>query len=153
MKDDSLEGLVEEVLRSQRFAVLATADDGQPHTSLMAFVTLDGPRCLVVATHRDTKKYANLKRNCKVALLIEAPEGSSRPRSSRAAVSALGTAEELTGEARSRALRAYVHLHPDLAEFAESDACALIGVKVARYQIAEGVEKIRWWSVRAATET
>jgi hypothetical protein len=59
------------LLESQRFAVLATDDHGQPFASLMAFAATEDLRHMVILTERTTRKYANLRSNPRVALLID----------------------------------------------------------------------------------
>lgn len=58
---------------SQRYAVLATDDCGQPFTSLMAFAATDDLRHLVILSDRNTRKFANLAANRRVALLVQQP--------------------------------------------------------------------------------
>ena len=60
-----------DLFRSQRFAVLATDDHGQPFPSLMAFAAAEDLRQLVILTERTTRKFANLMANGRVALLID----------------------------------------------------------------------------------
>ena len=59
------------MFRSQRYAVLATDDHGQPFTSLMAFAATEDLRQIVILTERARRKFSNLKANCRVALLID----------------------------------------------------------------------------------
>ena len=65
------EKVIQSVLDANRFAILATQDDGQPHTSLMAFTPMDGIRYLIVATYRNTLKHCNIMKNNRVAILVE----------------------------------------------------------------------------------
>ncbi len=67
----TIESEIQRVIYMERFAVLATQSDGQRHTSLMAFTTIDGICRFIVATYRDTKKYRNLLKDNRVAALID----------------------------------------------------------------------------------
>jgi nitroimidazol reductase NimA-like FMN-containing flavoprotein (pyridoxamine 5'-phosphate oxidase superfamily) len=61
--DIDIRPVLRALLESQRFAVLATEDQGQPFASLMAFAATDDLRHMVILTERTTRKYANLKSN------------------------------------------------------------------------------------------
>ena len=68
--DVEMQRVLTDLFQSQRFAVLATDDHGQPFTSLMAFVASADLQQLVVLSDRMTCKFANLAANFRVALLI-----------------------------------------------------------------------------------
>lgn len=56
-------------LESGRLAVVATTHDGTPEAAVVAFTPLADQR-LVFATHADTRKFANLQTNPRVAVVI-----------------------------------------------------------------------------------
>jgi nitroimidazol reductase NimA-like FMN-containing flavoprotein (pyridoxamine 5'-phosphate oxidase superfamily) len=68
---EELQELVESVLASQRFAVIATQSEGQPYSNLVAFAEADNLRSLLFVTSRDTKKYSNTAANRRVAVLAD----------------------------------------------------------------------------------
>ena len=73
---------IQRALAASRFAALATQEDGQPHTSLMAFTPLDGIKQLIIATYRATLKYRSLRKDGRVAVLIDGrvlAESKDRP--------------------------------------------------------------------------
>lgn len=61
----------------ESFAVLATQGSGQPYTSLIGFATTPDLTRLVFATPRQTRKYALLEKENRVALLVD--NRSSKP--------------------------------------------------------------------------
>ena len=62
---------IAELLLSQKLAVLATqSSKGSAYASLIAFAATDDLQTLVLATPKATRKYANMKNNLKVSLLI-----------------------------------------------------------------------------------
>ena len=65
-----IQQVLQQLFLSQRYAVLATDDHGQPFTSLMAFSATEDLLQLVLLTERTRRKFANLKANRRVALLI-----------------------------------------------------------------------------------
>ena len=62
---------IRDILKLNKFAVLATESGGQPHVSLIAITPFGNFRQLIFATYRNTLKYRNLSNNSKVAILIE----------------------------------------------------------------------------------
>ena len=87
------------MFRSQRYAVLATDDHGQPFTSLMAFAATEDLRQIVILTERARRKFSNLKANCRVALLIDDRKNKGTDAKDSVAVTAIGEARE-AGEQR-----------------------------------------------------
>jgi nitroimidazol reductase NimA-like FMN-containing flavoprotein (pyridoxamine 5'-phosphate oxidase superfamily) len=122
------------LLSSQRLAVLSTRSGDQPYSNLICFVASDDLKRLFFATTRSTRKYANLMREERVALLLDDRSDDAGDTFRALAVTVLGVARELkdeieTGEARA----AYVARHPHLEEFVSSPSTALLRLDVERY--------------------
>ena len=88
--DEGIQPVLRGLLRSQRYAVLATDDHGQPFASLMAFAASEDLRQIVVLTERNRRKFANLKANRRVALMIDDRENKSSDTQDSVAVTAIG---------------------------------------------------------------
>jgi len=137
------------LLASQRFAVLATDDHGQPFASLMAFAATDDLRHLVVLTERTTRKYANLKSNPRVALLIDDRENKGSDTEDCVVVTALGKAEDLGRDAGAPLLELFLARHPYLAAFAASPSCAIVRVEPSSYQLVSRFQQVVEWRIPA----
>ena len=137
------------LLQSQRFAVLATDDHGQPFTSLMAFAATEDLRHLVVLTEQTTRKYANLRSNPRVALLIDDRENKGSDTEDSVVVTAIGEAQELDRDAGAPLLGLFLARHPYLAAFADSPSCAIVRVKVSSYQLVSRFQQIVEWRISA----
>lgn len=148
-----LRNVVEAALESSRFAVLATEGAGQPHASLIAITPFGSCRQLIFATYRDTRKFSNLAINRKVAVLFEPDNADKTGLQRNHVITALGNAEEVLPEERDLALSAHLKRHPDLASFLSSDDCALIVVRVEAYQVVQGIDDVRWWTVDKLDES
>lgn len=132
---------------SQRFAVLATDEGGQPFTSLMAFAATDDLRQIVVLTERGRRKFANLKANRRVALLIDDRENKGSDTQDSVAATAIGEAEEADSATGVALLELFLARHPYLAAFAASPHCAIIRVKIGSYLLVSRFEKVLEWRV------
>jgi len=142
-----IQPLLKELFRSQRYAVLATNEYEQPFTSLMAFAAAEDLRQLVVLTERATRKFANLKANARVALLIDDRENKGSDTQDSVAVTVIGEAEEVDAEAGALLLDLYLARHPYLAEFAASPSCAIVRVKVNSYLLVSRFQKVLEWRI------
>ena len=135
---------IESVLRRNRFAVLATEGDGQPHVSLIAITPFASYRQLIFATYRNTLKYRNLSQNNKVALFIENENANIPGPNDKVALTIIGQTKEISISDREAAFREHLRWHPEMESFMQSSDCALIMVLAHSYQIVNGIEDIRW---------
>ena len=148
-----IEGTIRSVLERNRLAVLATQRDGQPHASLMAFTPIDGLRFLAFATYRDTIKYASIRRDRRVAILVEDRDSGAGHPGKRLVVTALGEAIETPDEERQRHVAAHLARHPDLLKFLSSPECEFIRVAVHAYQVTSSVDDVRWYEIGGSAAT
>mgnify|MGYP002865083008 FL=1 len=126
---------------------MATNEFEQPFTSLMAFAAAEDLRHIVVLTERATRKFANLKANCRVALLIDDRENKGSDTQDSVAVTAIGEAQEVDAEDGALLLDLYLARHPYLAEFAASPSCAIVRVKIDSYLVVSRFQKVLEWRI------
>ena len=124
---------IRELFLSQRLAVLSTRNADQPYSNLICFVASDDLRHILFATTRSTRKYANLMRDARVALLVDNRSNDPADTFRSLAVSALGVARELQGNAAAQACATYVARHPHLEDFVSSPSTALLCLDVEKY--------------------
>jgi nitroimidazol reductase NimA-like FMN-containing flavoprotein (pyridoxamine 5'-phosphate oxidase superfamily) len=130
---------------SQRYAVLATDDFGQPFTSLMAFAGTDDLRHLVILSDRNTRKFANLVANSRVALLIDDRGNKTTDTQESIAVTVLGRAFEADADNGDALAQLFLARHPGLADFAATPDCAVIRVEVSGCLLLEQFEHTIEW--------
>ena len=149
----ALRDSIQTVLNATGFAVLATENVGQPHTSLIAITPLDDGQRLVFATYRNTRKFTNLMQNQRVSVLMD---GRTRQGASGAAtgfiLSAVGRVQEINAATQPHRLRAHLQKHPELAAFTQAPDCALLEVLVEAYQVVRGIDDVTWWCAGDLTE-
>jgi general stress protein 26 len=138
-----------ELFATQRLAVLATQEEGgHPYANLMAFAVSDDLKTILLVTGRSTRKYANLRQNPHVALLIDNRSHQPSDIHEAMAVTVLGEAEEVSEAERDRLLHTYLVKHPHLEEFASSPSSALFRVDVNRYYLVRRFQHVMELHVR-----
>jgi heme iron utilization protein len=145
MPDREITKIIQELLMSQKLAVLSTQDHGQPYINLMAFAAADDLKYLFFATSRATRKYANLMADARAALLIDNRTNQEADFVNAAALTALGKVWELLGREREQALSIYLNKHPYLKDFVISPNCSLLRLKVEKYILVTRFQEIREW--------
>lgn len=104
---------IKALVRSKQHCVLATAVDGLPYCSLMAYATEKDCSRFIMVTQRQTRKFQNISRNPRVSLLIDSRE-TPKPQ----AVTIEGSGEEIIDETdREAAAGLLLSSHPGLAAF------------------------------------
>ena len=129
-------GLLKEIVKTQRFAVLSTLSNHQPYSSLVAFAASDDLQHLSFATDRRTRKYSNILENNKVALLINNSNNNQTDFTEALAVTALGTASEIFDKSNNAVMQTYLQKHQVLTEFVNRQDTAIIDVRVTDYILA-----------------
>lgn len=144
-----IQRLLRQLFHSQRYAVLATDDYGQPFTSLMAFAASEDLRQIVLLTERTRRKFANLKTNRRVALLIDNRENKVSDTQVAVAVTAIGDAEEVDRAAGAALLPLFLSRHPGLTAFAASPSCAVVTVHITSYLLVSSFEQVLEWRIES----
>jgi len=133
--------------RIRRHAALATAAEGAPYLSLVAFALAPGGSAALFATPRGSRKYRNLRANPRVSLLLDTRGEHDRDYASAEAITVVGKACVLrAGSAAWReaelALRAK---HPALASFLEAGTTALVRVEIEEAVHVAGFQRVTAW--------
>lgn len=130
---------LKELFFSQPLAVLATQDHGQPYGSLVAFAATEDLKYILFATIRSTRKYSNLSKNPRVAMVIDNRTNKEIDFETAVAVTAVGTVRELE---KDRFVDLYLSRHPHLRHFVTSPGCALLGMEVESYYIVRQFQNV-----------
>lgn len=144
---NEIEKIVFELLDSQNLAVLATSQQGQPYTSLVAFAFSADLHRLTFATTRATRKFANLRAEPRVSLLIDNRHHRSSDFREAMALTAFGRAEEVIGREKQSLIEEYLLRHPGLKEFVSAPSCALLQVAVKRYALVRRFQDVVEWDL------
>jgi len=124
---------LKKLLQSQPLAVLSTQEGGQPYASLVAFASSEDLTRLYFATIRSTRKFANILKDSRVAMLVDNRSNSPEDFQQATAVTATGRTEEVVSDHRKDVLSLYLAKHPYLESFVESPTCALCEIRIRTY--------------------
>lgn len=139
---EPLKEFLKRLFSSQRLAVLATQSKKQPYGNLVAFIATDDLKHLLFATTRATRKYANISKNPKVAMVVDNRSNQETDFHQAAAVTATGVVKETEGAERKRFQKQYLARHPYLKEFVSSPTCALLKVEVETYYVVRQFQNV-----------
>jgi nitroimidazol reductase NimA-like FMN-containing flavoprotein (pyridoxamine 5'-phosphate oxidase superfamily) len=133
---------LEKLFEAQALGVLSTCSGGRPYSSLIGFVATEGFELLVFATLRDTRKYANIRSNEHVSILIDSRTNRIEDFRDAVAVTAIGTAREVEGQERETLAERYLAKHFYLKDFIGDPNCALMAVRVHRYILVSRFQQV-----------
>ena len=141
-KTSQLKEFLKNLFLSQRLAVLATQGKRQPYGNLVAFVATNDLKHLLFATTRATRKYANISKNPRVAMVMDNRSNQEADFHQAAAVTATGVVKEVKGLEKEGLLRLYLSKHPYLKDFVFSPTCALLKMNVETYYIVRQFQNV-----------
>ena len=135
------------VLDVAEHAYLATVEGGAPHLSLMRYTFQDLPELghvLILTTRRDTKKFAALIAQPKVAVLIHDFQAGSHE-TGTLSITVYGNAVEMHGEVAERLRAAHVARNPHYEQFIIGDNIAVISVQVTLARMCTVGDIVETW--------
>jgi len=132
--------------RKERFAVLATDDEGHPYTSLVNFALTSDCKTVIFATQRATRKYRNMIKTKSVALLIDSRSKKTNNLMGIEAVTVIGKARPLRrGNVWDSFAKIYIKKHADLKEFIYSKSTTLMVVEATQCIHVSRFQTISVW--------
>ena len=134
--------VLQDLLGGQKLGVLATHGPDHPYASLVAFSTDDELTRLYFVTPRATRKFQFLSQDAAVSLLVDDRSSDDLDFHHAAAVTAVGTARELTGAERDAACRVLIARHPHLSVFAAAPSTALVEIRVTTYYVVRRFQNV-----------
>lgn len=132
MRDDQLLKDIKNLLKTQRFCVVATTFEGHPYTSLVSYANTDDLQTIFFATLRNTRKYKNIISDPRTSILVDSRQNSPNDLKEAVTVTALGKSKEVDSNKKKK-IGTYLGRHPYMREFISNPDCALIGVNVEKY--------------------
>lgn len=123
--------------------VLSTSRADEPYASLMAYATEEDLSALYMVTERETRKWTNLAKNPKLAVLIDDRESAlSGDRAAARALTIGGLHDPVTDpEERGHILRLMAARHPQLHDFLRSPTAEIIRLRPRWFLLVAGTER------------
>lgn len=141
-KTDTLRKSLFDLMASQSLAVLATHNQGQPYTSLVAFVCSPDLKQLYFVTGQATRKYANLTSDPRAAMMIDSRSNQASDIAEAMAATATGSVEIASGDELLKLKERYLQKHPHLADFEKSPSTRLITLNVSCYYVVNRFQNV-----------
>lgn len=134
---------IKTLISSKDVCVLCTVSGGEPHCSLMSYVTDESCENFFMLTRKETKKYRNLERNRAVSLLIDTREEDiDQNRRDIRALTVSGVYEKLKDPLqRNKITKQLLDSHPHLKDIIESADVAVFAVRAKSFQFLDGVSR------------
>ena len=141
---------ISKLLLSQKLAVLATqSPEGSSYSSLIAFAATDDLQKIVLATPRATRKFANIKHNPKVSLLIDDRSNNEKDFHDAQAVTVMGAVERIDADISQNELASlYLSKHPYLEDFLRSPSTAFVIISVKSYYLVSRFQEVMELHIR-----
>jgi nitroimidazol reductase NimA-like FMN-containing flavoprotein (pyridoxamine 5'-phosphate oxidase superfamily) len=133
---------IENVLSSQKIAVLGTSKNGEPYSCLVAFAITNDLKELIFATMRKRLKYSHIMANPRVTLIIDNRDTKASDFNDTTSITMVGTAQDIQGDDRNQYAELLLKRHPALTDFVNSADCAVIRVEVDKIYIVSEFESV-----------
>jgi nitroimidazol reductase NimA-like FMN-containing flavoprotein (pyridoxamine 5'-phosphate oxidase superfamily) len=143
MSNPALPEDITRMLHEHYFGVLATYSGEYPYTSLISIDFPGDGHYLVFPTLRETRKYANLRHDAHVSVLLDNRSMAAKDLNKLYALTVLGKAREADAAVRSVYQEHFLQRHPDLSGFLTLPQTALIQVTFEKLILVEEFQKIR----------
>ena len=158
-------------LETTRMCFLATQADGEPHLSLMRFSYYQPDEVIILTTRRNTKKFAQIVDNSKVAVLIHdfahmhgavseaaatssssssssggSGSSSSSEETSRFSITLNGDVESMLGVNEDKYRSFHRKMNPGYDQFIVGDDIAVLAVRIEKARICDINDKVKHWN-------
>jgi general stress protein 26 len=151
---EQLQREISELLLSQKLAVLATqSSEGSAYASLIAFGATDDLRKIVFATPKATRKFANIKHNPNISLLIDDRSNNEKDFHDAQAITVMGVVDRIDYDASQNELASlYLSKHPYLEDFLHSPSTAFIIILIRSYYLVSRFQEVMELHIRDAND-
>ncbi len=141
LKPSKLEN-IKALLEAGDLCVLATCAEGNPHCSLMAYITDQAVATVYMVTLKQTQKYKNLLRNPQISLLVDTRHEQARSAQSRIqALTVSGTFQPIAEEdEKQRIFEEIAERHPQLRELMANPDAEPFAIKIHSFLLLDGAQ-------------
>lgn len=130
------------LMDSQNLAVLATHNQGQPYTSLVAFAGSEDMKILYFVTGRATRKFKNITDDPRASMMIDNRSNAPSDIAEAMAVTATGKVEIVSDNELATIESYYTDKHPHLADFVKAPSTQLLRLNVDCYYVVTRFQNV-----------
>jgi general stress protein 26 len=130
---------ISNLLKEQRFAVIATQDKNEPYTNLVTFLSSKNLEKIYFPTSKKSKKYENLSANSRISILIDNRINEPKDIENAIALTAIGTSRQTRDE---DTIKEFLIKHPYLKDFISSKECAMIEIEIKKYILVDNFQNV-----------
>jgi len=130
---------ISNLLKNQRFAVIATQDTNGPYTNLVSFLVDNNFKKIYFPTSRKTKKYQNLSKNSRISVLIDNRVNKPLDIKDAIVITAIGKSK---GNNQKEIKNEFLKKHPYLKEFIFSNDCIIIEVSIEKFIFVDNFKNV-----------
>lgn len=130
------------LLASQYLAVLATHNEGQPYTSLVAFAGSEDLKTLYFVTGQATRKHRNFMADPRAAMMIDNRSNDPADIAEAMAATATGMVEMVADGQRAETESCYLEKHPHLVDFVKAPSTRMFQLNVDRYYVVTRFQNV-----------
>jgi len=133
---------MKDIVKSNDLCVLATVSGGKPHCSLMSYISDEEGNEIYLISHKQTKKYANLKENPVVSLLIDTrEEEKGEKRIEIKALTVSGEFQTIKDSKKRDSIRSkFLKKHSHLVDFLNDPGTEIFSIRIKSFQLLDGVK-------------
>ncbi len=143
MSEGDINSRVKGILSEQLYGVLTTVNDaGEPHCSIVAFVSADDMGSLVFVTPQNTRKYRYALERPRVALFIDDRRDRTDELMQVTGIEARGSVELLAPESCGLYRELYIAKYPAMREFVDAPGSAIMRIAAERYDVVDRFQHV-----------
>lgn len=132
------------LLKHQRFAVIATQDKNQPYANLVSFLVKNDFKKIYFPTSKKTKKFQNILANSKISILIDNRGNKPIDIKNAMVVTGIGITKEII---EKKVNNEFLKKHPYLKDFINSPNCAMIEISIEKYILVDNFENVNIYNI------
>ena len=139
-KKQVMEKMIEkmkQIIRNEKYCVLATAMNNKPHCSLMAYTSGEDCKRIYMVTHKDSDKYRNLQSNDSVSLMIDT-RGNKKDRPAKALTVSGRFLEIKNEEILLNVKKDLLSCHPELEIFLNEEKSCVFSIEIESFLLLDG---------------
>ncbi len=131
---------IQEIIRTNNLAVLATCAENQPHCSLMAYASLDDFRLIYMMTQKDSRKFRNISANPRVSLMVDTRLDNPENRPSIKALTIGGICRPAAQIDQARLKDLLLQSHPQLKNLSAQQDAVVMEITAESFLLLDGVD-------------